>query len=159
MQDSYVGVVNDRSLLAAHPLFDLIRYFSRRSTEIGALPRRGRLIHTLEAVATVGSVHGATVNDVADELGVDQSGASRLIARAEHLGYLRRSPDRITRRTAGVVPTESGERLLDDAREWQHTAFGELTASWARDDALQLERLLHRLSRALPLHAGITRPD
>ena len=159
MRNAYLGVMKDRSFSASHPLFDLVRYFSRRSSDIEAMPRRGRLIHTLEAVATVGGVHGASVNDVADELGIDQSGASRLIARAEHLGYLRRSPSRINRRTAGVIPTDSGERLLDVAREWQHAAFAELTASWTRDDALQLEQLLHRLSQSLRVHARIARRD
>ncbi len=120
-------------------LFGFVRHWSRRSTAgDGSVAERGRLVLATEAVAAlVGREEPATVNAVADEIGIDQSGASRLIKSAVDAGYLtmRTAPSDGRRREAAVTPI--GRNALRHAHEWQERMFDELTAGWSqqrRDD-------------------------
>ncbi|MBV2363843.1 MarR family winged helix-turn-helix transcriptional regulator [Streptomonospora nanhaiensis] len=132
-------------------LFRFVRYWSRRwlsPTAAGIDPDRGRDVWVTEAVAARAhgtGATGATVNDVADELGIDQSGASRLVAQATAHGYLRKttSPDDGRRRV--LVVTDSGHRLLRAAHAWQESVFADLTADWPEDDVRELHRMMRRL--------------
>lgn len=73
----------------------------------------------------------ATVNAVADEIGIDQSGASRLIKNAATVGYLtmQAAPSDGRRREATV--TSSGRAVLKAAHVWQERIFAELTDGWS----------------------------
>ena len=73
----------------------------------------------------------ATVNAVAGEIGIDQSGASRLVRSATTAGYLtmRASEEDGRRREAAVTP--SGRAILDRAHVWQEHVFDRLTAGWS----------------------------
>lgn len=119
-------------------LFSFVRHWSRRSNEgNGSVAERGRLVLATEAVAALGGrEEPATVNAVAEEIGIDQSGASRLIRSAVDAGYLTmRTPSDGRRREVAVTP--AGRAVLRHAHAWQEQMFDELTEGWSqrrRDD-------------------------
>lgn len=122
-------------------LFGFVRHWSRRASAGDAsVAEQGRLVLVVEAVAAlVGREEPATVNAVADDIGIDQSGASRLIKNAVDAGYLTMTtaPSDARRREASVTPI--GHTTLRQAHAWQERVFDELTAGWSkqRRDAFQ----------------------
>lgn len=101
-----------------------------------------------EAVAARQGDEGATVNEVADELGIDQSGASRFLTLAVERGYLRKvaSPD--DGRQRRLLVTSKGAKLLDSAHQWQESVFAELTADWPAEDVQRFHGYLQRFLAA-----------
>lgn len=97
-----------------------------------ALAVQGRLVTVTEAVhSPVGRAESATVNAVAEELGIDQSAASRMLTEAVEAGCLTlaRGPRDGRRRTASV--TAAGDTQLEQAHAWQEEVFIELTSGWS----------------------------
>lgn len=132
-------------------LFGFVRFWSRRWTGVGAGVRaeRGQDVMVLEAVhGLAGRRPVVSVNDVAHEIGVDQSGASRMVARAQRLGLLsRRSPGRVGE-SASIALTAAGEEMLRQAHDWQDDVLRTLTADWPDRDVRTLLTLMDRLVRA-----------
>ena len=114
-------------------LFDFVRHWSRRSASGGGtLAEQGRLVLVTEAVnALVNRGEPATVNSVASELGIDQSGASRLIKSATDVGYLgsEKSPEDGRRRVISITPP--GRDALMKAHQWHEEVFAQLTEGWS----------------------------
>ncbi|MEW5808511.1 MAG: MarR family winged helix-turn-helix transcriptional regulator [Actinomycetota bacterium] len=114
-------------------LFGFVRHWSRRSTASdGSIAEQGRLVLATEAVAAL--VHrkqAATVNAVAQEIGIDQSGASRMIKNAVDAGYLTMTPTPADGRSRDVAVTASGHAVLREANAWQERMFDKLTAGWS----------------------------
>jgi DNA-binding MarR family transcriptional regulator len=139
-------------------LFGFVRYWSRRWT--GADPERGRDVMVLEAVQTLARAGRAvSVNDVARELGLDQSGASRMIGHAESLGLLTRTDRAPGQPAAGpgrrgvgtpasIAVTAAGARLLRRAHAWQDDVLRTLTEGWPDEDVRTLVTLMERLVEA-----------
>lgn len=90
-----------------------------------------------------------SVADVAYQLGIDQSGASRFVTATIDDGYLRRTASAADRRRAALVITRAGGTLLADAHAWQEQIFANLTAHWDPADAARFAGYLQRLSREL----------
>jgi DNA-binding MarR family transcriptional regulator len=133
-------------------LFEFVRHWSRRSEGSGAADQ-GRLVLVTEAVdALARRGVPATVNAIAAEIGIDQSGASRLVGAATGAGHLtlRTSADDARRREAHV--TAAGRGMLEDAHRWQEEVFEQLTEGWTqqqrRDFGRSMTALIDR-SRAL----------
>jgi DNA-binding MarR family transcriptional regulator len=94
-----------------------------------------------------------TVNEVAAELGIDQSGASRMIAQATVGGYLSAQPSPQDKRRRTISVTPAGVTLLASAHQWQDDIFDTLTEAWTPTERTEFERAMQRLlasSRALP---------
>ncbi|WP_395729055.1 MarR family winged helix-turn-helix transcriptional regulator [Nakamurella sp.] len=125
-------------------LFGFVRHWSRRSRSADAsVAEQGRLVLATEAVAALaGRGEPATVNAVADEIGIDQSGASRLITSAVAAGYLTMttSPSDGRRRPAAV--TSAGRAVLGQAHAWQERKFDELTAGWSQQRRDEFQRAM-----------------
>ncbi|WP_051571694.1 helix-turn-helix domain-containing protein [Cryptosporangium arvum] len=68
----------------------LVRFRARRWARGPGAPR---VVLTVEAVRAAGAEAG--VNDVARQLGLDQSGASRMVSAATDAGYLQRLADEV----------------------------------------------------------------
>lgn len=111
-------------------LFAFVRYWSRRAGERGS--DQGNLVLVTEAVNTL-SRHGtpATVNAVAHEIGIDQSGASRLIKAAAEAGYLTTRLASTDARRRDVSVTPPGAEMLEQAHGWQEEMFAQLTVGWS----------------------------
>lgn len=132
-------------------LFAFVRFWSRRWTGTGLETdaQRGRDVMVVEAVhALVQQQRPTSINDVAHELGLDQSGASRMVARAERQGLVtRRAPGRIGA-TSAITTAAAGEELLRQAHEWQNEVVQRLTVDWPQKDVTTLLNLMDRLVRA-----------
>jgi DNA-binding MarR family transcriptional regulator len=122
-------------------LFAFVRHWSRRS-DTGDT---GRDVLVTEAVRTLSVRGGATINAVAHEIGIDQSGASRLVRAAVAAGYLAMTRAAADARRREVTVTAAGEALLADAHRWQEQVFGELTASWSARQRADLHEAMQRL--------------
>lgn len=113
-------------------LFHFVRYWGRRAVAADAGGDQGRLVLVCEAVHALnrrGTL--ATVNAIACEVGIDQSGASRSIKSATTVGYLvmAASPADGRRREASLTP--AGRSMLDQAHRWQEEIFAQLTTGWS----------------------------
>lgn len=128
-------------------LFRFIRYWSRRALVGQARAgERGRDVWVTETVDTLASGNReVTVNDVADELGIDQSGASRMLAAATEGGYLEMLPSGADARRRVASLTSAGRKLLAGAHAWQEQVFAELSTGWTADERETFHRGLLRL--------------
>ena len=61
-------------------LFEFVRHWSRRTAP--DIAEQGRLVLVVESVYAVSGRRAATINAVAHEIGIDQSGASRMVKEA-----------------------------------------------------------------------------
>jgi DNA-binding MarR family transcriptional regulator len=113
-------------------LFHFVRHWARRPSATdtgGEQGRHGLVCEAVHALAQRGAP--LTVNAVAHEIGIDQSGASRMIKSATAAGYLVMTapPTDGRRREASLTP--AGRSMLDQAHRWQEEIFGQLTAGWS----------------------------
>ena len=143
---------------AGSALFRLVRFWSRRwATRVagddgrgGGSERRLQDIAVLDAVETAGRrVNEVAVADVAHQLGLDHSGASRFVAAAVERGYLHRTASAQDSRRAVLTVTDAGRRLLDASHLWQDDVYARLVANWDPDDAARLAQYLRRLADEL----------
>ncbi len=110
-------------------LFEFVRHWSRRTTESGTT--QGRLVVVVEAVHTLTRLRTpATINAVARELGIDQSGASRWITDAVERGYVTLHISENDGRSRHATLTPVGHEILVHAHAWQEHMFVELTEGW-----------------------------
>ncbi|MBO0867162.1 MAG: winged helix-turn-helix transcriptional regulator [Micromonosporaceae bacterium] len=120
-------------------LFGFVRHWSRRSSPGDyAAAEQGRLVLVTESVhALMERGIAATVNAVAHEIGIDQSGASRMIKSATEAGYLSMRASRTDARCREAALTSAGRSMLKQAHHWQEQVFDQLTVGWSdrrRDD-------------------------
>lgn len=137
-------------------LFRLVRFWSRRWSSqafTGAAPglddelKRVQHVQVVEAVAaTLGTGDEATVSTVAEQLGIDHSGASRMVRDAVAAGFLARLDSAHDRRRVVLQLTGEGTNLLTASHDWQRHCFDQLTASWSEPDRRQFARYLQRLA-------------
>jgi DNA-binding MarR family transcriptional regulator len=89
------------------------------------------------------------------EIGIYQSGASRLVQDAVKEGYLDVVASAEDGRQRQVTLTSSGIAVLQHAREWQSTVFLSLTIDWPVHEreafASSLEKLLKQSRKDFPL--------
>jgi DNA-binding MarR family transcriptional regulator len=136
-------------------LFRLVRYWSRRwvlqvSEELTGEQRRVQDILVLDAVAAAARRDpDVAVADVANQLGIDRSGASRFVTAAAEHGYLERRPSRVDARRAVLTLTPAGHELLAGSHAWQEQVYAELTAGWDPEDAARFAGYLQRLESEL----------
>lgn len=104
-------------------------------------------VRTLFAVAE--APDPATVAQVAEQLAVDPSTASRLVNDATRAGFIERGTAKRDRRCVNLRLSDAGRDLLDRARAIRRRWLGALTREWSDDDVAQLARLLERLRHEL----------
>jgi DNA-binding MarR family transcriptional regulator len=132
-------------------LFRLVRFWSRRwargvLVDVGEQPSLPQHVLALEAVNACTGADGATVGEVARQLGLDHSGASRMVAAVEAAGLVERSRSCSDGRRSAVRITGTGLQLLETSRRWQQTVFDELTGGWSDRDRRQFAGYLARLA-------------
>jgi DNA-binding MarR family transcriptional regulator len=124
----------------------LRREFQRR---IGVAVEAGA-VRVLRAVQrTTASADECGVSDVAEELAVDISTASRLVDQTVGAGWLTRHTSSVDRRRSVLDVTASGAEILERATRVRAEILGELTAGWTDAEAEQLASLLERLADRL----------
>lgn len=113
-------------------LFHFVRHWARRPVVADAAGEQGRLVLVCEAVHTLGQrATPATVNAVAHEIGIDQSGASRLIKNAIAAGHLTMAAPPVDGRRREASLSPAGRSMLDQAHRWQEDIFVQLTPGWS----------------------------
>jgi DNA-binding MarR family transcriptional regulator len=128
-------------------LFRLVRFFARRWISQASLASAGNVQHILVLEAVHATATGeATINAVAHQLGLDHSGASRMVKDATESGYLSRVESEQDRRRTVLRLTTQGHDLLDAAHQWQRRTFDELTETWSTHDRTQFAIYLTRLA-------------
>jgi DNA-binding MarR family transcriptional regulator len=133
-------------------LFRLVRFWSRRWARGVAVETRHNasvtqhvlVVDAVDALRRDGAE--ASVGQVAQQLGLDRSGASRMVAAASEEGYLERRRASSDARRSVVALTTAGQRLLDHSHQWQRAKFVELTAGWNSSDRTRFAGYLERLA-------------
>ncbi|GAB3870585.1 MarR family winged helix-turn-helix transcriptional regulator [Kibdelosporangium lantanae] len=148
MRTAYTAGVTDTE--AGPALFRLVRFWSRRwvtrtSEELTGEMRHVQHILVVEAVDSAAN-QVVTVATVANHLGLDHSGASRMVSEATKAGYLTRTTSDQDRRQASLHLTDTGRELLDGSHQWQRRKFDELTENWSAADRRRLAAYLVRLA-------------
>jgi DNA-binding MarR family transcriptional regulator len=136
-------------------LFRLVRFWSRRwaadavrASDADAV-RIGHVL-VLEAIDASNMNGSAAIGDVAVELGLDRSNASRMLAAAVAAGLVTKTVSPADGRRTELRATASGSELLASARAWQRETFTQLVADWPVEDAHRFAGYLQRLA-AQPL--------
>jgi DNA-binding MarR family transcriptional regulator len=133
-------------------LFRLVRFWSRRwargvAVDVGRDASTPQHVLVVDAVdALTGDTTEATVGEVARQLGLDRSGASRLVAAAVDAGHLERRAGRSDARRSVVALSPAGRALLEESHRWQRATFLELTATWSAADRTRFAGYLRRLA-------------
>ena len=132
-------------------LFRLVRFWSRRwaadaarDTDDDAV-RVGHVL-VLEAIDASRTKGSAAIGDVAVELGLDRSNASRMLAAAVEAGLVTKAVSPTDGRRTELRATASGRELLTSARAWQRETFTRLVADWPAQDARRFAGYLQRLA-------------
>jgi DNA-binding MarR family transcriptional regulator len=132
-------------------LFRLVRFWSRRWAADAARDGAGDIAHVghvlvLEAIDAGAAAGSAAIGDVAAELGLDRSNASRMLAAAVSAGLVAKTtPPEDARRTE-LSMTADGRTLLTAARAWQQEVFAQMVAGWPAGDARRFADYLQRLA-------------
>jgi DNA-binding MarR family transcriptional regulator len=143
-------------------LFRLVRFWSRRwaagaagdvsggaaQDSGGDRDDAGHVGHVLvlEAIDAAARDGVAQIGEVAVELGVDRSNASRMLAAAVGAGLVTKTVSAQDARRTELAPTRAGAELLAAARAWQEQMFRRLTADWPAADARRFASYLVRLA-------------
>lgn len=140
-------------------LFAFVRHWSRRSSANDhEATEQGRLVLVTEAVHSL-TQRGiaATVNAIAHEIGIDQSGASRLLKSASEAGYLTMRPSETDARRRQAAVTPSGRAMLKRAHLWQEQVFDRLTEGWSEQQRRDFQQAMTDLiDRSYALEARPT---
>lgn len=88
----------------------------------------------------------AAIGDVAVQLGLDRSNASRMLASAVAAGLVTKTTHPADARRTELTITPVGRDLLAAARAWQDRVFARLVADWPEADARRLAGYLQRLA-------------
>lgn len=102
----------------------------------------------VQAVETLGAGE-ATVGTVAQQLGVDPSTASRLVAETLREGYLARLPSRADGRRAVLGLTDTGRELAEAARQYQRSVLERATRGWQGQERETFARLFVAFMKAV----------
>ena len=110
--------------------------------------QHGRLAMVVEAVHDAKARGDVTINDIANELGIDQSGASRLVSQAIAAGYIQRTRAERDGRARQCRLTPEGEELLAAAWKWQEDVFNRLTVGWSEEEKRTFVEMMGRITLA-----------
>jgi len=114
-----------------HQLRTFLQFSEQAATDHGIRPRQHQL---LLQVAGIQPGHLATINYLAEQLGLRQNSVVELADRSQAQGLVRRTEDSQDRRRVVLTVTAKGMRLLD---------------TLAESHARELDELAPRLIRAL----------
>ena len=125
-----------------------LRGLRRHFVPPGEIGDQGGRIETstvlvLEAVIDAGAT---TVRDVARELDVTHSTASRLVSRAEDAGMVTRTSSSMSGRDTLVVATSAGRAVRERGLQYRLDHLADLTADWSAAESTTFARLLERFA-------------
>jgi DNA-binding MarR family transcriptional regulator len=116
----------------------------RMFTQMLTSPIELATVRLLRAIERSGG-EDPTVGEIASDLGIDPSTASRLIDRAETLGVVKRQPCEEDGRQMRVGLSPSGHETLVAVAEARRAVLAEVTQGWNYEDLRRLASLLEKL--------------
>ncbi|HEY9839660.1 MAG: MarR family winged helix-turn-helix transcriptional regulator [Candidatus Sericytochromatia bacterium] len=139
---------------ASQSLFLLGRLFSRQSlrermSQAEEVPELSHILIVQALELATDSDQEMTVGDLARQLGIDPSTASRLVAQALKAGYVARLASQRDGRAVVMALTPEGSRLATQARAWQRKIFEQLTQEWSPGERQDFARLFVRFTSAV----------
>lgn len=146
------AVSRDDDLRAIDAFLELIETVARtpyqKDRVLGAAKTRisGAGLNALRLVARSGPI---AVTEVARQLGVDQSTASRQIKPLEDEGLLSRTADTADRRVAWLEITPGGREVLDRIHGLRRKDLDLVLGEWSPGDVEQLAELLDRFKQSM----------
>lgn len=141
---------------AGQQLFRLGRLFSRyplksriKAAAADREPELSQILLTQILHARECDGSAPSVGEIARELGVDPSTASRLTRQAQAAGWIERRADDFDARASRFHLTDAGRVLAVQALLWQEETFLRLTADWPVSERLWFADRFLRFSAAL----------
>ena len=111
-----------------------------------AMKLSGAGLNALRLIARSGPIAGT---EVARELGVDQSTASRQIRPLEDAGLVQRTADEADRRIGWLEVTDAGQAVLDRIHGQRRDDMKLVLDGWSPDEVEHLARLLDRFKQSM----------
>lgn len=103
-------------------------------------------LRVLRAVERRTTANGSpSVRDVAEEMGIEHSTASRAVANAVEVGFLVKSNDGDDQRRCVLTFTDRGRQALVEATERRREVVAEFVSDWDLTEIESLTSLLTRL--------------
>lgn len=102
-----------------------------------------RILRAVERRTT--TTYVPSIGDIAVELGVEHSTASRSVDNAVKADLLRKAPAADDQRRSQLELTAGGKDVLEATSQRRLTMLAEVTAGWDQSDIDQLAHLLERL--------------
>lgn len=125
----------------------LVRNFTllgRRHEGAWGMDRAGYLLlRTLEQIGP------ASINTLADTLGLDGSTVTRQVASMQESGLVQRETDPNDRRCSIIRPTPEGVEQMTDFRERRRDSVKRLTNGWSASERRTLSKMLARLNESI----------
>jgi DNA-binding MarR family transcriptional regulator len=87
-----------------------------------------------------------SVGAVAEQLGIDPSRASRMVASAIREGYVRRTAAQMDGRRTCLLLTVAGRKLLQTARSFRTEVFSQRMTTWSDGECFEFARLLKKFT-------------
>jgi DNA-binding MarR family transcriptional regulator len=99
----------------------------------------------LQALGLIARGDAARVSEIADQLRIDLSVASRQVAALEASGWITRTTDPADGRARTLAATESGRAVLADTLARMAGAYSGVLEGWSDEDLRALQATLARL--------------
>jgi len=116
-------------------------------------------LSTVLVVTAIGAEReGRSVAEIADELGVAATTASRLCDRAVVGGYVIKAPSHADARRLSLSLTESGDALRTRSERFRLAYLARILRDWTAADIDSFEQLLSRFASAVQAHPPTSIP-
>ncbi|MDH4413950.1 MAG: MarR family transcriptional regulator [Rhizobium sp.] len=106
-------------------------------------------IDAIGVIKRIGSDQEVTVGTIAEQLRIDPSRGSRIVADLVKQGLLERAASQEDGRRSLVRVTEAGRKVLDDIEAIKQETITEATAGWSAEDVETFGRLYLRFTEGL----------
>ena len=110
------------------------------------------LLRTLERIGP------ASINTIANAVGLDGSTVTRQVSAMKGLGLVERRTNPGDRRSCIISPTAAGRDLMRHMRKIRRSNLDEVTRDWSSDDRNALGRLLAKLNDSIARATGCADP-
>lgn len=111
-------------------------------------------IDAIGVIRRIGPDQEVTVGAVADQLRIDPSRGSRIVAELVKQGYLERAASQEDGRRSILRVTGTGRRVLDQIETIKRETIEEAMAGWSRKDVETFARLYMRFTEGLEAQAN-----
>jgi DNA-binding MarR family transcriptional regulator len=120
---------------------DVVERFAADAPPAWTVPN----LFVIQAIAGT-AADEVTVADVAHQLGIDRSVASRMVGEAVRDGFVVRATSTRDARRAVLTLTDAAREFLEASRAHQRQAFEALVGGWAEEDRERFAGYLSRLA-------------